>query len=98
MMSHYVETNSKLELTDVGSSDPRLGSLLILNVSVLPSGLSTEDSMPPYRSGSCDSWNEFCPDLRPGDLVAIKSGHLGERSDSPLLRLKNFSGLALVSY
>lgn len=81
-ISHYIETNSRLELNDIESSDPRLGSLLVLSTVVLPTAHSIsidESTTHRNRSGSCESWSEVTPDLRPGDLVVIKNIHMGER-------------------
>jgi hypothetical protein len=64
-ISHFLETNHCLEPNEIGNSDPRLGQLLILNTTIIPKNV--------------DSWSDLTPDLRPGDLVMMKSYQLGSR-------------------
>jgi hypothetical protein len=91
MISHYIEMETRVESNDNGSSDPRLGSLLVLSALSLPMShhlaheSSRDESTNGNRGGSgrgrggSDSWTESTPDLRPGDLLMIKSAHLGSR-------------------
>lgn len=80
MISHYVEMETRVESNESGSSDPRLGSLLVLNAVSLPTAYSQEGSRDEttHGRGGNDTWAET-PDLRPGDLLVIKSPHLGSR-------------------
>jgi hypothetical protein len=73
LISHFIETNHSLEPNEIGNSDPRLGRLLILNTTILP-----RDS---------DSWSDPTSDLRPGDLVMIKSPEFGSRFSVDFLLL-----------
>lgn len=72
---------SRVEANENGNSDPRLGSLLVLTALSLPRNNSHEGSRDETTNGrgGGDLWTEATPDLRPGDLLMIKSSHLGSR-------------------
>ncbi len=59
-------------MNDIEASDPRLGSLMILQVNIVSPTQSTTQS-------KATSWTEMSLDLRSGDLLLIKSDQLGLR-------------------